>query len=194
MNWFRIRQYLWYRKHAKGRHGLHSPMVYQFLDKGLRKRQTVSLPAYRSYSDKVYYPAGLIHRIIAHFQFKRILVSGCEDGKMEDYHPINQNTALIEGQMDYLYDWTKLLPEEWTEAYQHHAAALKGAQVVMLRDIHLSPAHLNAWNDLCSKKDVRLSIDLFEIGLLFFSEDFKERQHFVLKLPHNLQGRQIDHR
>jgi len=190
MNWFRIRQYLWYRMHALGRHGIHSPMVYRLLDLGLRNRQRAVGAIYHTTSDKKYSSSPLIQQIIAHFLFQRILVSKSGDLNPEDYKSIRQDIPLLDGQMDGLFDWTNLNPDMWCDQFQKQSPELIGEQVVMVKGIHSSAPNFKAWNDLRTKKEVQLSIDLFELGLLFFSADFKERQHFVLKLPCHLRGRQ----
>ena len=53
--------------------------------------------------------------------------------------------------------------------------------VVILSGIHKTAAHSKAWRNVSKHSEVRMSIDLFGIGLLLFREEFKERQHFVLK-------------
>jgi len=34
---------------------------------------------------------------------------------------------------------------------------------------------------MCANEEVRMSIDLYGTGLLFFKQSFKEKQHFVLQ-------------
>lgn len=53
--------------------------------------------------------------------------------------------------------------------------------VLLISDIHKSPVHTKAWNELVASKQVLLSIDLYTMGLLLSRNEFKEKQHFVLK-------------
>jgi hypothetical protein len=39
-----------------------------------------------------------------------------------------------------------------------------------------------AWNEIKNHSKVKITIDLFEIGLVFFREEQKEKQHYVLKI------------
>ena len=47
-------------------------------------------------------------------------------------------------------------------------------------DIYWSKGMQNAWEKICSKPEVMISIDLFDIGLVFFRNN-QPKQHFVLK-------------
>ena len=53
--------------------------------------------------------------------------------------------------------------------------------ILIFDDIHWSRGMEEAWNDIRGHKDVRYSIDLFFIGILFFREEFKEKQDFVIR-------------
>lgn len=53
--------------------------------------------------------------------------------------------------------------------------------LIILKDIHQNKKNTEHWKALISNPKVRLSIDVYEYGLLFFKKDFLERQHFVVK-------------
>lgn len=53
--------------------------------------------------------------------------------------------------------------------------------ILLVPGIHKSPLHTQYWNELVTDKKVRLSIDLYQAGLLLFKDEFKEKQHFILK-------------
>jgi predicted O-methyltransferase YrrM len=52
--------------------------------------------------------------------------------------------------------------------------------VIVLDDIHWSEDMLEAWNLLKSRKEVSLSFDIFQMGVLFFDSNLS-KQHFTLK-------------
>lgn len=58
---------------------------------------------------------------------------------------------------------------------------LNSNAVVVVTAIYSSPANAAAWIQLHSDAHVKLSIDIYGAGLLFFKKEFKEKQHFVLK-------------
>lgn len=53
--------------------------------------------------------------------------------------------------------------------------------IVIFDDIHWSPEMEAAWNIIKAHPAVTLSIDLFFIGIVFFREEFKVKQHFVIR-------------
>lgn len=132
LNWYRLNSWLHYRLRAKGRHGVHSPFVFDFIEKGLRAR------------------------------------SGTLQEKIEAYFGTASLRSL---EVADPHQWPGVL-ERMQPAPQH---------IIVVSDIHRSLQHTRSWEALCAHPSVRLSIDLFDLGLLFFREEFRERQHFVLK-------------
>jgi predicted O-methyltransferase YrrM len=54
--------------------------------------------------------------------------------------------------------------------------------MVVLDDIHWSPAMARAWDELLKDERVMLSLDFFHFGILFFKNN-REKEHFTLRLP-----------
>lgn len=69
-------------------------------------------------------------------------------------------------------------PQKWEESL---IGNLNTENILVIEDIHITATHTKAWNNLIENKHVILSIDLYDIGLLFFKKEFKVKQHFVLK-------------
>jgi len=59
--------------------------------------------------------------------------------------------------------------------------SLHNGSVVIFDDIHWSAEMEQAWNTIRDNNAVRLSVDLFFIGLVFFSDQFKVKQHFTIR-------------
>jgi predicted O-methyltransferase YrrM len=53
--------------------------------------------------------------------------------------------------------------------------------IVILDDIHWSEEMESAWTTIQQHPSVRLTIDLFFFGLVFFNEDIKVKQHFTIR-------------
>lgn len=52
--------------------------------------------------------------------------------------------------------------------------------ILVFSDIYWSDDMKEAWDDLCAHPKVQLSIDLFDIGIIFFQPSIIEKQHFKL--------------
>jgi len=68
-------------------------------------------------------------------------------------------------------------PLKWRE----QSAALNNERVLVVPGIHKTPQHTERWNALVADERILLTIDLFDAGLLVNRNEFKEKQHFVLK-------------
>lgn len=55
------------------------------------------------------------------------------------------------------------------------------SSIIILDDIHWSAGMEKAWEFVQNHSGVKATIDLFFIGLVFFREEFKERQNFIIR-------------
>ena len=53
--------------------------------------------------------------------------------------------------------------------------------ILVFDDIHWSREMEEAWNSIKSHPSVKCAIDLFFIGVIFFREEFKEKQDFIIR-------------
>jgi predicted O-methyltransferase YrrM len=58
---------------------------------------------------------------------------------------------------------------------------INSSSILIFDDIHWSADMEAAWEEIKAHPAVTLSIDLFFIGLVFFSPDFKVKQHFTIR-------------
>lgn len=65
--------------------------------------------------------------------------------------------------------FTELLPQTHNDS------------ILIFDDIHWSREMEQAWETIKSHPSVRCSIDLFFIGIVFFKEEFREKQHFSIR-------------
>ena len=59
--------------------------------------------------------------------------------------------------------------------------SLHANSILIFDDIHWSADMERAWNAIKENNMVQVSIDLFFIGLVFFSDQFKVKQHFTIR-------------
>lgn len=72
--------------------------------------------------------------------------------------------------------------EEPTARYfEQIATKTNNSSILIFDDIHWSPGMEKAWRYIQQHSSVKATIDLFFIGLVFFREEFKERQNFIIR-------------
>jgi hypothetical protein len=186
----RIKEFIKYKRKAKGRHGIHSPFVYSFIDNVLKKRTSVPNLFLVTKKEKK-----LINRIISYFGCRNILWVANPHGEAETYisitHEDGQKASLtsevfrIDAPAEYPQPDLLLIdlndPSDWKPAFEKYGHRLKEDSLVLVSAPHQTKKHSEAWAELHSLAGVKLSIDIFRLGLLFFRDEFKEKQHFILK-------------
>lgn len=71
---------------------------------------------------------------------------------------------------------------EPTERYfQQLVQKANNDTILIFDDIHWSPEMETAWETIKAHPSVRCTIDLFFIGLVFFREEFRGKQHFTIR-------------
>lgn len=65
--------------------------------------------------------------------------------------------------------------------FQQLLPVLHHSSILILDDIHWSEDMERAWDVIRQHESVRLTIDLFFIGLVFFSDQFRVKQHFSIR-------------
>jgi hypothetical protein len=53
--------------------------------------------------------------------------------------------------------------------------------IIVLDDIHWSEEMDEAWEEIKKLTEVKVSIDLFQFGILFFRQEHKQKEDYILK-------------
>ena len=178
MNIHAFSEFLWYQWHSKTRHGVHSPFVYDFIERILQNKgatltegESLSITGYTGAEPDLadLLPLRyriLVSRIASYYGMHQLLVTNTED----DREPLPGNFLLIAA-----------APKIWIRLFNRHLPQMGGASCIIIPDIHKTKRHSGKWRRICSHPKVKMSIDLFGLGVIFFREEFKEKQHFVLR-------------
>jgi predicted O-methyltransferase YrrM len=106
-----------------------------------------------------------------------------------------QNVAVVEGNFDTTFTGmvNELYPvdfcfidgnhrQEPTERYFHQLLQKADINTILVfDDIHWSREMEAAWNTIKTNDKVKCTVDLFFIGIVFFRDEFREKQHFTIR-------------
>ncbi len=71
--------------------------------------------------------------------------------------------------------------EPTLQYYKKLAGKIHPSSILVFDDIHWSADMEAAWEVIKADKEVTLTIDLFFVGLVFFKNEFKLKQHFTIR-------------
>ena len=157
-------KYIYYYFTATNRYGIHSPFVFQLYTKVI---ETKNFCYNRSKKN-----SALISRLFSHFEPKTVVEIGSHkfSKKSMKYHQDFQN--IKKSLIDFIYV-QKSTKENLNNALKY----MHNDSILVVNNIHKSKEE---WQFLQNHSKVNVSINLFEIGLIFFRQQ-QEEQHFTIR-------------
>tara|TARA_R110002051_G_scaffold34256_3_gene76367 strand:+ start:100536 stop:101021 length:486 start_codon:yes stop_codon:yes gene_type:complete len=151
---------------STNQHGIHSPFVYEYVTKCLYNKQQLKLPV----SFKV------LVKTLNYFKYHTIQFIG-DDKTSEEIIKLHcPNILIIEGSADVLageiidLDNQKLIIEN-----------LANNSMLFMIGIHKNINNLEQWKKVKTMEHVRVTIDLFYCGLVFFRKE-QAKEHFKIRI------------
>jgi hypothetical protein len=184
-------QYYWVAANSKG-HGIHSPFVYQFIRDTLNAKTALeqvenSAPVVKKILQEIETVSSSrlkpkIKLLIARFvqswnPLKYAMIGGKKQFENDSIFNADESIesidfALIcEGQ-----DEATILESANKLIHKMHSNSC-----IILHGIHADSNMEAAWNELKQHAQIRLTIDLFSIGMLFCRKEQKEKEHFIIR-------------
>ena len=189
--------YYWVAANAKG-HGIHSPFVFKFIKEILNSKSSLEqiengAPVVKKILQEIETASSsrlspkfksLIARLLQSYHPLTISVTG-DKKQFEVDSTINKNATieLIESDesIDFAYigegqDKANMLQSASSLIDKMHSNSL-----VILHGIHDDADMETVWNALKKHSNIRLTIDLFAIGILFCRKEQKEKEYFIIR-------------
>ena len=157
-----------YRWVAKNLHGVHSPFVYAFNEQLLAHRKQQNPIAIDKQLDAL--PAKyqqLIARMQQHYALPTLYTAA-------------PTLLPIEQPIDCLL-LKKDKPGDWIRMYHTYAPHMAEQSCIIVAGIHTTARHSAKWKRLHNNPSIKLSIDLFGIGILFKRNKLRDKYHYVLQ-------------
>lgn len=190
-------QYYWVASNSKG-HGIHSPFVFKFIQDILNGKSPLTAienntPAVKQILDQIEAAVSapltpknkiVIARLLQWLNPIKILVTG-DKRPFDADSAINKNAKIGSTQsvesIDFAFigegqDGVRILQSVNRVMDKMHSNSW-----VILHGIHADSNMETVWNTLKEHSNIRLSIDLFTIGILFCRKEQKEQEHFIIR-------------
>ena len=164
-SFFPYYKYLKYYLSAKNKHSIHSPFVYRLLTKAITPKNKTLLKTSRHYIE-------LKERLIEYLNPKSILeIGSCLFSEQKKTYYSNFH-EVKEKNIDFIYlNDTSEKKIVTALKYMHNDS------VMVLNNIYKTKEN---WQKLKDHSQVRVSINLFQLGIIFMREE-QEKQHFTIR-------------
>ena len=190
-------QYYWVASNSKG-HGIHSPFVFKFIQEILNGKSPLTAienntPAVKQILDQIEAAVSapltpknkiVIARLLKWLNPIITLVTG--DKKQFDADSaINTNAKIGSTQsvesIDFAFIGKRQNKETMLQSASRLFDKMHSNSWLILHGIHADSNMETVWNTLKEHSNIRLSIDLFTIGILFCRKEQKEQEHFIIR-------------
>ncbi len=189
--------YYWVAANTKG-HGIHSPFVFKFIKEILNAKSSLeqvenSAPSIKKILQEIEAVSSskltpkfklLIARLLQTYHPLTISVTGGKK-QFEGDSTINSNATNELNKSVESIDFA-FIGEGQDEATMLQRASslidkMHSDSWIILHGIHADADMETAWNALKKHSNIRLTIDLFSIGILFCRKEQKEQEHFIIR-------------
>lgn len=199
---FKIKVYFYYRLKAVNAHGLHSPFLFDFYNEVIAaKKEFYFFKQFRRilsvhtnfiseadalflYRWVTFYKPNSVFVASENFPASLALAVPSNQKSLSVYslrHFSNQELNVFEGVGVSLSEGNlaELIYLEEIDAFTKDV--IFNYKCVIIRKPHQNELKDNIWKELCLLKDISISIDLFQFGILLFDKKIS-KQHFVVKM------------
>jgi hypothetical protein len=187
-------QYYWVASNSKG-HGIHSPFVFKFIQEILNGKSPLTAienntPAVKQILDQIEAAVSapltpknkiVIARLLQWLNPITTLVTG--DKKQFDAETVMQANGTYEAveKIDFVFIGEGQDGATILQSVNRVMDKMHSNSWVILHGIHADSNMETVWNTLKEHSNIRLSIDLFTIGILFCRKEQKEQEHFIIR-------------
>ena len=199
---FKIKVYFNYRLKAVNAHGLHSPFLFDFYNEVIAAKKEFYffkqfrriLSAYTKFISEA--DALFLYRWVTFYKPNSVFVASENfPASLALAVPSNQKSLSVSSLRHFSNQELNVFEEVGVSLSEGHLAELiyleeidaltkdiiLNYKCVIIKKPHHNKLKDNIWRELYSLKDISISIDLFQFGILLFDKKIS-KQHFVVKM------------
>ncbi|SHJ92387.1 hypothetical protein SAMN04488007_1962 [Maribacter aquivivus] len=163
---FRFISHIKFLLTSNNQHGIHSPFVYDYITKCLYQKKELKLPA----------TLKVLIKSIAYFKYDSIRLIGDYKTSEEILKQHFTTISIIENNADIIVCSISDLSDTNLDINN-----LSNDCMLLLDNIHTNSKNFKTWTQLTELKHVRVSIDMFYCGALFFRKE-QVKEHFKIRI------------
>ena len=162
--------YYFNASNGKG-HGVHSPFVFNFISSILNNKE---LKQEANYSNK--YRALLI-RMVAYYMPATVMeLEAIPSSKVKVLEEIANADSI-----GLLYIKHIANAEDLTNYFNTTLKKINNQSILIFEGIHDSKEMEASWETIKMHKEVKLTIDLYKLGIVFFRQEQLEKENFIIR-------------
>ena len=194
MRFLKYLQYHWVASNSKG-HGIHSPFVFQIIKDILNAKTILTeieerSPAVKKILDEIEVASSsklapkikiVIARLLQWLNPLTVSVTGDQfQFKADTAMHTNVTNESVES-INFAFIGEEQDAATMLQSANRLIDKMHSNAFIILHQIHADADMEAAWNALKTHSNIRLSIDLFTIGILFCRKEQKEQEHFIIR-------------
>ncbi len=152
---------------SKNRHGVHSPFIYGFLDKGL----------YGAHLEKSPVQTKLLRASLEYFKPDRVGVAGTPPPDSPLGQLLMKETLCAHPPYDFFIFET---PSESVDTFLSDRGNWHNDSIVYIGNLRVSPSGYKRWGEIKAHPSVRVVLETYWGGLLLFRRE-QAREHFRIR-------------
>lgn len=163
---YQFLSYLWFYIVANNQHGVHSPFVYDYVTKCLYKKTKLRVPV----------SLKILIKSISYFGFRTIRLLGDKVDTQATIETMCSEVTFTPHRADVVFTDINALHFKDLDPDR-----LQNNTLLLVDYIHKNKDNFKLWEKVLQLDQVRISIDLFYCGVVFFRKE-QAKEHFKIRI------------